>query len=290
MAGKKTLINLTLIDGTADGALKCINKVQDVVIFRINREDVNNHVSMLEMKQCGIYFLFGKINDKPAVYIGQANTRKNGNGVLGRVAEHKKQQESFWTQAFVLISSGNTIGATELNYLENQFCNMAINAEAYEIVNAVDPNTGNYSDEIEITMDPLIEYTATCLKVLGYDLFTKNEAEIVDDDPYEGCPKLFVNRDAGERGVISAQVIRNDEKYILLKNSVIAIKPTDSCPKDVKKQRNEIYSNAVSKDGKVMEDITFNSPSGVTQFALFAASNGKIDLKDSEGKALKELL
>lgn len=290
MAGKKTLINLTLIDGTADGTLKCINKVQDGVIFRINRDDVNNHMNMPEMKQCGIYFLFGKKNGKAAVYIGQANTRKNGNGVLGRVAEHKKPQEDFWNQAFVLISSGNTIGATELNYLENQFCNMAINAGVYEIVNAADPNTGNYSDEVEITMDPLIEYTATCLKVLGYDLFTASEVVEEEVDPYAGCLKLFMNRDGGERGIVDARVVKQGEQYILLKNSMVAVKPTTSCPKDVRKQREEILADKVDKSGKVTEDVAFNSPSGVSQFVMYAASNGKIDLKDETGKTLKELL
>lgn len=61
MAGKKTLINLILMDGTADGALKCVNKVQDGVIYRINRDEINNHLGSSEMKQFGIYFLFGLI-------------------------------------------------------------------------------------------------------------------------------------------------------------------------------------------------------------------------------------
>lgn len=46
MADNAVLINLALMDDTADGTLKYINKVQDGVDFRLNWE-------------CGIYFLFG---------------------------------------------------------------------------------------------------------------------------------------------------------------------------------------------------------------------------------------
>lgn len=111
------------------------------------------------------------MSGKSVVYIGQANIRKNDNGVLGRDIEHKKISEDYWNEVFILISSKNAIGATELNYLENQFCNRTMQAGAYDTVNAADPNTGNYSEEVEITMDALIDYATTVLKVLGYDLF-----------------------------------------------------------------------------------------------------------------------
>lgn len=290
MAGKKQLINITLMEGTADGALKCVNKVQDGVIYKMSRESTSHHINMQEMRQCGIYFLVGKKNGKPAVYIGQANIRKNGNGVLGRVIEHKKPQENFWDQAFILVSSGNVIGATELNYLENLFCNKAISAGAYEVVNAVDPNPGNYSDEVEITMAPLIEYTETCLSVLGYDLFRQIENKKEEPKQYDGGLKLFINRDAGERGIVDAKVIKLGDKYILLKDSIVAIKPTPSCPDSIIKQRKKALGSTVAKDGTVSEDLYFDSPSGIAQFVMYASANGKLELKAFDGKALKELL
>ena len=290
MASKKTLINLTLIDGTAEGALKCINKVQDGVIFRINRDDVNNHLNMAEMKQCGIYFLFGYKSGKPAVYIGQANTRKNGNGVLGRVLEHKKPQEDYWTQAFILISSGNTIGATELNYLENQFCNMAIYAKKYQIINAADPNTGNYSDEIEITMDPLIDYTATCLKVLGYDLFGEPVNVDQNNTNDQDGLMLFLKRSGGAAGRgCDAKCVLMDGKYIILKGSVVATMPTGSCPKYVRDMR-QSFADKVDKKGKMLEDIEFDKPSGASSFIVYGASNGNVEFVNATGEKLADII
>lgn len=167
---------------------------------------------------------------------------------------------------------------------------MAVNAGKYEIVNAVDPNTGNYSDEIEITMDPLIEYTATCLKVLGYDLFSFPEKrEENTKSSLKEEINLFVNRNAGERGIVNAQVIKHGEKYTLLKDSVVAIKPTSSCPDSIKKQRNEL-ADKLDKSEKVLEDIIFPAAASLTGFVLFASSDGKVDLKDANRKTLKQLL
>lgn len=44
------------------------------------------------MKQSGVYFLLGRddANQQDTVYIGQATSRKNGEGVLLRVQEHTR--------------------------------------------------------------------------------------------------------------------------------------------------------------------------------------------------------
>ena len=293
MATGKSFINITLLNGTADGALKCVNKAHDGIIYKIKRDDIGNYTDEPELKQCGIYFLFGKQNNKAVVYIGQANTRKNGNGVLGRVLEHRKDKEAYWTDAFVLISSKNAIGATELNYLENQLCNRTIKAGAFETVNAADPNTGTYSDEVEITMDALIEYTSTVLKVLGYDLFGSPERtndSTVNKDEYDGWLKLYMSKDGNEPGRdCKICCVTKDGEYIILKGSKVATKVADSCHQSSKNKREE-YKNHIDSKGIVTEDIPFDSPSSLAQFASLSSINGKIWLKDADGKTLKEIL
>lgn len=295
MPAGKSFINITLLNGTADGALKCVNKAHDGIIYKIKRDDVSNYTSEPELKQCGIYFLFGKIKNKSVVYIGQANTRKNGNGVLGRVLEHRKDKEDYWNEAFILISSKNAIGATELNYLENQLCNRTIKAGAFETVNAADPNTGNYSDEVEITMDSLIDYTATVLKVLGYDLFGKvdsdNDGEKNNDsDEYEGWLKLFMKKEGSDDGRdCNVTCVTKDGEYIILKNSKLATVAADSCKQSIKNKREEFKKHIDSK-GIVVEDIPFSSSSTLAQFATLSSVNGKVELKDGDGKTLKEIL
>lgn len=295
MATGKSFINITLLNGTADGALKCANRAHDGIIYKIKRDDISNYTSVPELKQCGIYFLFGKIKNKPVVYIGQANTRKNGNGVLGRVIEHRKEKEKYWNEAFILISSKNAIGATELNYLENQLCNRTINAGAFETVNAADPNTGNYSDEVEITMDSLIEYTATVLKVLGYDLFGKIDVEDVENqdndvNEYEGWLKLYIRKEGNDAGRdCQVTCVTKDGEYLILKGSKLATVVAKSCENGIKTKREE-YKKSIDSKGIVLEDIPFSSPSTLAKFATLSSVNGKVELKDADGKTLKEIL
>ena len=57
---------------------------------------------------------------KPVVYVGQAGNRKNGEGILNRLLEHKRNpKEDYWTEAVVFTTSNNSFGPTEISYLEN---------------------------------------------------------------------------------------------------------------------------------------------------------------------------
>lgn len=54
--------------------------------FKIKRTDLNRYRDKKELKQSGIYFLFGKIGENKeenVVYIGQASQRKNDSGFCG---------------------------------------------------------------------------------------------------------------------------------------------------------------------------------------------------------------
>ena len=74
------------------------------------------------------------------VYIGQAGARKNGEGILNRLQEHRlNPNKDYWTEAVAFTTSNNTFGPTEISYLENRFCNMALQAQRYEGKNALEP-------------------------------------------------------------------------------------------------------------------------------------------------------
>lgn len=293
MQTNKFFINITLLNGTPEGALKITNKAHDGIVYRIKRDDIDNYANVAELKQCGVYLLFGKEKKKKVVYIGQANTRKNGNGVLGRVIEHRKNKERYWDEAFVVISSKNAIGATELNYLENQLCNRIVKACEYELINSVDPNSGNYSDEVEITMDSLIAYFETVLNVLGYYVFgRKKNNRILDssEDKYKDCLRLYINKSAEIPGR-NCQVVCvvNGGDYIILKGSKVATVAVDSCHISSKRIRAK-YKNLITSNGEVLDDLSFNSPSALAQFATLSSVNGKLELKNSEGKSLKTII
>jgi len=61
------------------------------------------------------------------VYVGQAGARKNGKGLLYRLLEHKRNPgKDYWTESVLFTISNNSFGPTEINYLDNRFCGLAL--------------------------------------------------------------------------------------------------------------------------------------------------------------------
>ena len=87
MAAHGKNINLFLMDGSASGRMKCTLANWTGVAYRIPRVDLDLCRERNDLKQSGIYFLFGGSEDstQQVVYIGQAGVRKNGEGILFRL-------------------------------------------------------------------------------------------------------------------------------------------------------------------------------------------------------------
>lgn len=118
-------INLFLMDGRATGRIKCTLANWTGLSFKIPRSEINTCKDRDDLKQSGVYFLFGidEETNKNLVYIGQAGVRKNGEGILYRLLEHKRNPgKDYWTEAVVFTTSDNSFGATEISYLESRFC------------------------------------------------------------------------------------------------------------------------------------------------------------------------
>lgn len=283
MAQQKRMLNITMLEGTAFGPLQCNLKPGHACVYKISRNDLNMYRGLDDMTRPGIYFLFGK---EGHIYVGQANERMNGRGVWARVSEHNKEKEDYWTEAFMIIHKSDDLTATDLNYLENRFCNMAIEAGA-TVHNRKTPSVGRYSDETEVMMESLIEEVVQILGMLGYMLFeTGEKAGLVQE---EGI-KLFLNKEGSFIGrSVDAKIVMRDGKYILLKGSKVAVNASEKCSDRIKKKRAG-YSGVIDAKGNVLENIIFDSASALAQVATYSAVNGKVELKDAEGKTLKNLL
>ena len=156
MATRGKSINLFLMDGDANGRIKCTLTNWTGVAYKIPRTKLEDCKDRDDLKQSGVYFLFGADDEKGknAVYIGQAGLRKNGEGILARLKQHKSDpKKDYWNEAIVFTTSNNTLGPTEISYLENRFCNLATEAKRYEVKNSNDPNQGNITDEKECEME-----------------------------------------------------------------------------------------------------------------------------------------
>ena len=238
-----------------------------------------------DLQQSGVYFLFGKSdeNNENVVYVGQAGIRKNGNGLLGRILEHARSPEkNYWTEAVAVTTSNNSFGPTEISYLENQFTQLALSAKRYIVKNGNDPNPGNITEEKESELQEFIDYAKIVMGILGHKVFIPLD-EVTDDKTLTATTRFFLKKRGAE-----ASGVLTSEGFVVLKGSKLNSKSTQSCPDWLKKLRME-YSNRISKDFILTEDIVFNSPSAAAGFCVFGAENGRTAWKNESKKTLKEL-
>ena len=61
-------------------------------------------------------------------------------------------------EAVVFTTPNNSFGPTEISYLENRFCGLAIDAKRYIVKNGNDPTHGNITEEKESELEEFVDY------------------------------------------------------------------------------------------------------------------------------------
>lgn len=277
-------INLFLIDGEVTGRVKCTLANWTGVAYKIPRTELEESTGRSELLQSGVYFLFGISDDteKDVVYIGQAQTRKNGKGVLYRLQEHQNDNsKDYWTEAVILTTSNNSFGPTEISYLESRFHFIATEANRLIIKNNNTPTPGNITEEKESELEDFIDYSKVVIGALGYKLF---EPVVGKGDEIENHePELtYVTQKTYAKG------IRTNEGFVIKKDSTISRETVRSCPKSVIRRR-EAESENITSDGKLVTDILLSSPSSAAAFVSGYSVNGNDVWKDADGKSLGEI-
>lgn len=288
-------IQLFLMDGEASGRIKCTLANWTGVAFKIPRTELDKCKDRDDLKQSGVYFLFGTSDEtgKGVVYIGQAGARKNGEGILNRLQEHKRNPEKdYWTEAIVFTTSNNSLGATEISYLENRFCNMALAANRYEVRNGNDPTPGNITEEKESEMEEFIDYAKVIMGTLGHKLFEPLGKPIVNvsesniNDAVQGAVGLHLARNIKKVGRIEADGVQTTEGFVVLQGSHIASVDDNTIPAVIKERRKKAN---IDENGILQEDMLFTSPSYAAMFVIGKSANGLTSWKTSNGKTLKSL-
>lgn len=288
-------IQLFLMDGEAGGRIKCTLANWTGVAFKIPRTELDKCKDRDDLKQSGVYFLFGTSDEtgKGVVYIGQAGARKNGEGILNRLQEHKRNpKKDYWTEAIVFTTSNNSLGATEISYLENRFCNMALAANRYEVRNGNDPTSGNITEEKESEMEEFIDYAKVIMGTLGHKLFEPlgkpvvNVSESNDNDAVQGAVGLHLARNIKKVGRIEADGVQTTEGFVVLQGSHIASVDDNTIPAVIKERRKKAN---IDENGILQEDMLFTSPSYAAMFVIGKSANGLTSWKTSDGKTLKSL-
>lgn len=277
-------INLFLIDGDVSGRVKCTIANWNGVSFKIPRTSLELCKDRFELKQTGVYLLFGKdeSTDNSVVYVGQAGVRKNGEGLLNRLQEHNRNpKKDYWNEAIAITTTNDVLGPTEISYLEHRLCQLAIEAGRYDVKNGNDPTPGNPSEEKQSELEDFIDFVRIMVGTLGHKVFepliAKNSNSSLADSDELYCKRSGAN----------AVGVRTADGFVVKKGSIIVENVTNSCPERVINLRSKYKEFIVNQELQV--DILFTTPSGASSFVCGSSTNGFAEWKSVDGISLKDI-
>lgn len=271
-------ILIFLPDGSPRGVriAEITNRVVKAILIPRNKLDYIGQRD--EVKNVGLYFLFGESSEKakPIVYIGEAEECFN------RLKQHNREKE-FWNYAIVIVSKINAFTKAHVKYLEHVAIKIAKDTNRYETENSNTPSKPYITEPMEADLLDSFDTIKILLSTLGFpifDAFTKksvDKAEILE---------------ISAKG-IKAEGDLIDDGFVVFKGSHARKDTTPSCHEYVISLRNKLLNDEIlgELDGKLRfkEDYIFNSPSTAGAVILGRPTNGWTAWKDKKGRTLDEL-
>ena len=311
-------ISKNFIHGTEDGCLR-VTAVPHITIYRIPHDFALNLTEEKELKQAGIYLLMNSTAN--TLYVGQADSRDNGNGVLGRMLEpHSKKKEiDQWDVGYALTSGTPTFfGATELNWLEQFFYDEALKIGRYTLLNGNRPHAGDVSFSTKMLLNSYTEFAFFLLRVeLGCDAFvgkgkkpTKKAQSVkvapasvpapatpavpatpAPLPPAAATAKLYLDRKSDS--VHAEGVLLDDKRINVSSGSVVSQK--NNLANQARQGSNDALRKQLEADGTIVnrkftKDYIFTSVSTAATIILGTSTSGNAAWKTADGTMLGEAL
>ncbi|MDY0219169.1 MAG: GIY-YIG nuclease family protein [Candidatus Cloacimonas acidaminovorans] len=261
-------------DGQPDGIRSVRRHLSTVTTYVIPRTMLSGAKSISGINRPGIYYLINEDeNNKIAqIYIGQT---RNG---ISRLDDHNRSKD-FWNKAIMFLSDNKTFSLDIISGLEEYAIVKARDSKRYKIENTINPK---YEiDEYDLaSIEEIYEEIKFIMATLGYKL-----ENVVDD--LSSASILHTTRNG-----INALGVYTGDKFDVLEGSEINMSRAVHLPK-YNTQREELLANGsiVLENGKYIlkATLTFNTPSGASDFVLGGSTNGWVEWRNTEGKTLDEL-
>ena len=269
------------------------------IIYIIPRKRVKDVAAFEELNNPGIYLLLGD----HGVYVGQADVRENGKGLLGRITEtHSNPIIDDWNIAYAITSEMQYMnGPTQLNWLERNFYVTAGKTGRYNVLNVKQPHGAKPDFQTELK---LMTYMDNCLwmlkKYLGCDIFVKGKkpagnktgGKIKDKEPYKPHMTELFTLIAGNSGAEATAEIIDGKKTVVKAGAVVSMENHLANQKGQggnDKLRKKLESDGTIVDGKFTKDYTFSSTSAAAAVIRGSASQGP-ERWVKGGKKLSEIM
>lgn len=275
--GNSKVVTLFMMDGNLNGRIKCTSQNRIVEVIKIPRSFMSQAKDLC-FEKTGIYLLVGTSEEnesyKLCVYVGQA---VNG---FRRLTQHQKDlNKAFWRDALFITTLNDTLGPTDISYLENYFFKKLNDANVVELKNGNEPCPGKTTQEQKCVLEEYAENAIELIQVMGFQLF-----ESYDKEEF-GTAKIYHLKNQNENAQLK---VSKDNKFVLLKGTVIRSTIKNYAPKKIASNR-EKYKDQIDANYKLIDDIPFESPSEAGMFVLGQNLNGWSEWIDDDGKPLSSI-
>lgn len=252
------------------------NRSVKAVLFPRNKLDYVGQRD--EVKNVGIYFLFGESSDeaKPVVYIGEAED------CYTRLKKHNREKD-FWQYGVVIVSKSQAFTKIHIRYLEYLAVKMATEANRFVTENSQIPTEPFVTEPMEADLLDNFDSIKILLSTLGFPIFdTISRQSVAHRDVL-----IIAGRGVRAEGDLI------DDGFVVFKGSQATLETVPSCHEYMVALRTKLLHSGVlvRKDNylEFVEDYVFNSPSTAGGVVLGRSTNGWKKWKSKVGKTLDEL-
>ncbi|WP_157844967.1 GIY-YIG nuclease family protein [Methylocucumis oryzae] len=234
-----------------------------------------------------------------AVYIGESES------VIERLVTHSSEKE-FWSDLIAFTSKDENLTKAHVRYLEARFCQLAVAANRYRVLNATQPQLPVLPRPDRDAMEEFIEHARTLLGVLGHRVLdpyvtpprsiqneSPNMLELeVEDTSIQ--PSYVANSPIFSLRVndLATQAVRTDEGFVVLSGSEVNRTTHTSLSASNRVLRDKlIASGTLVDDGsrlRLLKDQLFNSSSQAAGFIVGYSISGPSEWRLSDGTRLSE--
>lgn len=257
-------------NGKPDGVRSVRRHLSTVTTYVIPRTMLSEAKNISGINRPGIYYLINEDEDNniAQIYIGQT---RNG---ISRLDDHNRSKD-FWNKAIMFLADNKTFSLDIISGLEEYAISKAWESKRYKVENTVKPK---YEiDEYDLaSIEEIYDEIEFIMATLGYKMENTHNS-----------PVFHTTRNG-----IKAFGIYGGDKFDVLDGSEINMDKPVNLQK-YNKWRQELLdsNNIVLENGKYILKITmsFNTPSGASDFVIGGSTNGWTEWKSADGRTLDEL-
>lgn len=261
-------------NGQPDGIRSIRRNLSTMTVYVIPRPLLSEAKNISSINRPGIYYLINESDDNKIaqIYVGQT---RNG---IARLEDHNRSKD-FWNKAIMFLAESKTFTLDMISGLEKFAIIKAQESKRYKVENTVVPK---YEiDEYDLaSVEEIYDEIQFIMGTQGYKM----------DDSKTSLDETAVLHTT--HNGIEAFGIYDGERFEVLEGSQVNIDKKVNLER-YNKQRDELLENgSITKiDGKYILNVilTFNTPSGASDFILGGSTNGWTEWKNKDGKTLDEL-